>query len=132
MDELAKIVFPLLKPEFSLLQQSKSRILQVIHRFGGENKLKKLLSKTARCSKFVLATIECKLSSPVAQWSVHLPIGVCTTPKVVGSNPTSGEEFAGGAWFIPHTVTGIDVIATCNVIATFKQRIWLYSNPPKP
>jgi hypothetical protein len=35
-----------------------------------------------------------------------------STPEVVDLNPTSGEEFAGGAWFIPHTETGIDVITT--------------------
>jgi hypothetical protein len=35
-----------------------------------------------------------------------------TTPALVG--PTLGEEFAGGAWFIPHTETVNNVITTSN------------------
>jgi hypothetical protein len=35
-----------------------------------------------------------------------------TTPEIVGSNHTSGEEFTGGAWFIPHTETVNIVITT--------------------
>jgi hypothetical protein len=38
-------------------QQFKNRILQVIHSLGGANKQSILLSKTARNSKFLLATI---------------------------------------------------------------------------
>jgi hypothetical protein len=55
-----------------------------------------------------------------------------TTPEVVGSNPTSGEEFVGGAWFIPQTETVNNVITTFNVIPTYKNRSCLYGNPPKP
>jgi hypothetical protein len=42
---------------------------------------------------------------------------------IVGSNPSSGKEFSVGAWFIPHTETGIDVITIYNLIITFKKTV---------
>jgi hypothetical protein len=53
----------------------------------------------------------------VAQWSVHLPVGK-PPPEVVGSNPSSGGEIDGRAWFIPHTdnETGNNKITTFNLI----------------
>jgi hypothetical protein len=51
-----------------------------------------------------------------------------TTPEIVGSNPTSGEEFTGGAWFIPHHET-VNICDNhtyiCDSQPTLKQT-WLY------
>jgi hypothetical protein len=49
-----------------------------------------------------------------------------TTPEIVGLNPTSGEEFTGGAWFIPHTETVNIVITTyiCDTHSETDLAVW--------
>jgi hypothetical protein len=49
----------------------------------------------------------------------------------VGLNPTSGEELAEDAWFIPHTETANNMITTYNVIPALTKEIWLNGILPK-